>query len=266
LCSGQTLALYLEDGNPWLRMNHSSILIQVFLFQLAGVSCLWAQSSPLPGVALPAPASTAAPFSRGEVLNYSVNWPSGLSLGEAQLRVGSAEPGWDFEFTLNASLPGFEVKDHYRSEAGANFCSSRLEKDFVHGTRKTKETVSYDQQKHQAERKTDAGGKSEVAISDCVKDGMTFLYYLRRELASGRLPPAQVINFGAPYEISVAYGDARDVETDGVKQKADRILVSLRGPASSHSFEILFARDKARTPLEVRVPFSLGTFALELAR
>jgi hypothetical protein len=41
---------------------------------------------------------------------------------------------------------------------------------------------------------------------------------------------------------------------------------AIRGPKSEIHLEILFARDAARTPLLVLVPFSLGTFSLELIR
>jgi hypothetical protein len=245
----------------------SNIRFTVLLGTLA-FSFLQAQSVPAPRAAAAAPAATAgaAPFARGEALNFSVNWPSGLSLGEAQMKAGGGEPGWDFEFSIDASLPGFDVRDHYHSIADGSFCSARLEKNVTHGARKTKERVSYDQARHQAKRETDGGGGAEVSVNACVKDGLTFLYYLRRELAAGRLPPPQTINFGSPYEVSVTYGGTSSVEISGTTEKADRITVDLRGPASTHSFEILVARDKARTPLEVRVPFAMGTFALQLTR
>jgi hypothetical protein len=210
--------------------------------------------------------SGVTPFVRGEVLNYAVNWPSGLSLGEAQFKAGGGEPGWDFEFTLDASLPGFEIRDRYVSSADAQFCSIRLQKEVVHGVRKFKETVIYDQKKHQASRETSGGGKSDLPVPDCVKDALTFFYFLRRDLANGRVPLAQTINFGAPYQVTTTYGNASQIEIGGARQPADRVLVSYRGPASSQTFEIFFGRDPARTPLVIRVPFSLGTFALELVR
>jgi len=224
------------------------------------------QAPRVPASAQAMPAGGAGSFPRGESLNFSVNWPSGLSLGEAQMKVGGGEPGWQFDLSIDASLPGFEVRDRYHSTADASFCSALLEKDITHGARKTKETVSYDQAKHAAKRQTDAGGNAEVAINGCAKDGLTFLYFLRRELAAGRLPPPQTINFGAPYEITVSYGGEQQVQIGGSAEKADRVAVALRGPASTHNFEIFFARDKARTPLEIRVPFSMGTFALQLTR
>jgi hypothetical protein len=47
---------------------------------------------------------------------------------------------------------------------------------------------------------------------------------------------------------------------------ADRLIVTVKGPASEMSFEIFFARDPARTPVIIRVPLSPGMFSLELAR
>ena len=225
----------------------------------------WSQSA---GPNRPARVSGAGgmPFARGEVLNYSVNWPSGLSLGEAQLKAGGGEPGWEFEFSLEAGVPGLEVRDRYHASTDAQLCSVRLDKESVHGPRKARETVTCDREKRVAVRQTLGGGKSEVSIPDCVKDGLTFLYFLRRELAGGRMPPSQTVIFGAPYEVTARYADSPQIEVSGMRQPADRILVSFRGPASSHTFEIYFGRDPARTPLLVRAPFALGTFALELVR
>ena len=63
----------------------------------------------------------------GETLHYSINWPSGLSLGEATLRsdrtVESTDSasGWEFELNLDASVPGFAIRDQYRSTANRIF-------------------------------------------------------------------------------------------------------------------------------------------------
>jgi len=221
-----------------------------------------AQSLPPPAVS----ASGGMPFARGEILNYLVNWPSGLSLGEAQFKAGGGEPGWEFEFSMEASLPGLEIRDRYKSQVDAQFCSTRLEKESVHGPRKARETVTYEQEKHVAVRQTAGGGKSELSISDCVKDGLSFVYHLRRELGRGRVPETQTVNFGAPYQVTSTYANTLPIEVSGERHTADRVLVSFRGPASTQTFEIFFARDPARTPLIIRVPFSLGTFSLELVR
>src|ERR1700761_1760448 len=63
-----------------------------------------------------------------ETLRYSVNWPSGLSLGEATLRSFSSHDTnglerMHFEFDVDAGVPGFAVSDRFRSAASGNFCS-----------------------------------------------------------------------------------------------------------------------------------------------
>jgi hypothetical protein len=46
----------------------------------------------------------------------------------------------------------------------------------------------------------------------------------------------------------------------------DRLASSVHGPSSNLDFDLLFARDAARTPVLIRVPLALGTFSLELIR
>ncbi len=248
-----------------LQLFSGECLRRVWVLALLAGSTALAQSPARPATA--SGASGITPFARGEVLNYTVSWPSGLSLGEAQFKAGGGEPGWDFELTIDASLPAFDIKDHYRSTADAQFCSSRLEKESTHGPRKTRETVTYDQQKHQGVRQTTGGGgKTEFQIGECLKDALTFVYVLRRELANRRVPPAQTVNFGSQYQVTATYADSPQIDAAGTRQQADRVVIAYRGPVASHSFEIFFARDAARTPLVIRVPFSLGNFALELVR
>jgi hypothetical protein len=42
--------------------------------------------------------------------------------------------------------------------------------------------------------------------------------------------------------------------------------VAVKGPKSDFSFEVFFARDPARTPMQIRIPLALGTFTAELVR
>ena len=46
----------------------------------------------------------------------------------------------------------------------------------------------------------------------------------------------------------------------------DRVVVFGKGPKSDFTFEILFARDAARTPLSIKIPVTVGTLSLELVR
>jgi uncharacterized protein DUF3108 len=225
--------------------------------------------------ALAAPVSktgpTGFPFT-DETLNYTVSWPTGVTLGEAKMAATHIKDGngnagdWDFEITLSASVPGFTVADHYSSRATAELCSLTLEKELEHGSRKAHERTSFDQHAHVARRETIGGGKSDIDVSGCAHDALAFLYYARRELGQGRVPQHETVLFGAPYLVRLEYTGPQSVGAGNKKSEADRIVATLKGPASEITFEMLFARDAARTPLVVRVPLSLGMFSMELAR
>lgn len=206
-----------------------------------------------------------------ETLRYSVNWASGLSLGEATLRSdasqGKENAGWSFEATLDASIPGFALRDDYQATATADLCSTNLEKHLTHGPRKTNETVTFDQQKNTATRETEGGGgKTDLTVGTCAKDALTFMQFARRELAQGRLPPQQPVVFGAVYQVRLEYTGAQRIKYGDQTADADRILASIKGPVTDITVEIFFARDAARTPLLARIPLALGSFTVELIR
>jgi hypothetical protein len=202
-----------------------------------------------------------------ESLRYSINWASGLSLGEATLRADKGKEAWDFEVTMDASIPGFALRDRYHSAATLDLCSLQLEKSFTHGSRKADEKVTFDQQKNTATRETqNGGGKSEMSVSSCAKDALTFMQFARRELAQGRLAPQQAVIFGAMYQVRIEYTGAQKIKVGDQAADADRILATIKGPTTDLTVEIFFARDAARTPLLARIPLSLGTFTVELIR
>ncbi len=207
----------------------------------------------------------AVPFKNGEVLRYEVVWPTGLSLGEAEFRATSSQEGWKFRAELSASLPNFEVLDEYASEADHSLCSQKLKKDSLHGSKQTHEEITFDQKNRTAERESvGGGGVSEFTVPPCARDALTALYALRSDLAAGRIPPPDDLVFGALYGVVVTYAETREVEIAGERREADRLLVDITGPEASHNFEIFFGKDAARTPLLVKVPFSLGVFSLKL--
>ena len=213
------------------------------------------------------PDSQAAPWVDGEELRYEVTWPSGLSLGEASFRARATQSGWSFESDITASLPTMEIRDEYRSTADPELCSFEFEKNILHGAKKASESIEYDQASHTAIRRTlGGGGESEFTIPPCTRDGLTYLYFLRRELGSGSVPPPDDINFGAQVEVVVSYAQSLEIEIGGETVRADRILVDLTGPVSQRSVEMFVAQDAARTPLIVRTTFDLGTFSLKLLR
>jgi len=208
-----------------------------------------------------------APFKDGEILRYTVNWPSGLSLGEAQFTARRVSGlAWNFEMTLDAALPGFPIEDRYRAQASSSLCSERLDKSFRHGKRVSQEDIAFDSSGKVTRRTVPKGGSSEFDLPPCSRDALTFLFFLRQELAAGRIPVPQTIVFGAPYQLRFEYGGVKPVEIGGVRQDADRLVARLKGPASELSFELFFARDAARTLLLARVPLPVGAFTMELSR
>ncbi len=105
-----------------------------------------------------------------------------------------------------------------------------------------------------------------MKTSSCAKDALAYLYYVRRELGEGRLPPTQTVFFGSAYQIHLEFGGTQQIKIGDKPVEADRIQASLKGPSSDVNFEVYFLKDAARTPVLVKVPMSLGTFSMELVR
>ncbi len=220
-------------------------------------------------LALVAIAQTGFPF-QDETLHYNVNWPSGLSLGDATFTAQHLGDVWELAMTLDAGIPGFKVSDKVRSSATrSSLCSLDLERDISHGAKKTRENTAFDQKKGEATRITmypPGGGKSTIAIPSCARDAMAFLYFARRELGQGRVPPPQQVFFGSAYSVRMDYTGAQTITAGDKPAVTDHLVVHVKGPKSDFSFEMFFARDAARTPLIIRVPLSAGTFSMELVR
>jgi hypothetical protein len=186
-------------------------------------------------------------------------------MGEGRMNARRLEGGrWEFDLTLDASVPGVTVQDHYRSVATADLCSVEFERDSAHGAKKSREKVTFAQNDRTAHRTTttNGGGSSDFSVPACARDALTFLYFTRREMGQGRVPPADKLVFGGPYDIRLEYPGPETLKG----AVTDRLQSSVRGPSSNVSFDLLFARDPARTPLLIRVPLTLGTFSLELTR
>lgn len=217
-------------------------------------------------------ASVSIP-SGAEVLHYNINWPSGLTLGEATLRAVHAPDtatgpgGVDVELTIDASIPGFQIVDKYHSVESAGYCSIRFNKSYSHGSRKSEETTTFDPQQRTATRATaNSDGKSDFTTPACPHDMLAFLYFVRSELTQGRLPQQQPLFFGAVYDVRLQFRDTEPVKLTGRSVDADRITVSFRGPASHGTFDMFLAKDAVRTPVLFRVPLSIGVFSAELAK
>jgi hypothetical protein len=208
-----------------------------------------------------------------ETLRYSINWPSGLSLGEATLTASSSQkvvdghelPSMHFQFDLDAGVPGFAVSDRFRSAASGSFCSAEFQKTTSHGPKKVDDKETFDPNTGTVTRGS-GSGQSDISANTCGKDALAFLYFVRQELSQGRIPPRQTVFYGAPYEVRLESAGTENVKIANRPVDTDHLKASVDGPSSSISFDLFFLQDKARTLALVRVPLALGTFSMELAK
>ena len=216
-------------------------------------------------------ALTGFPFG-SEDLAYRVNLPTGQKIGTGHLRAAKSGRDWKFEFSLDGGIPGFTIDDTYKSVSSGELCSSEFSKRFVHGKRKGGEVETVDRALATASRSTiNGGGKSDFPVADCTRDALGLLFFARRELGQGRVASGQQFLFGNLYRADIVYTGPETIQAGGQPVVADRLVVNLKGPSSTRQFEILFARDAARTPLLFRVPIMQGTgqmgkFTMELVR
>src|SRR4051794_18760520 len=212
----------------------------------------------------PAANLTGFPF-QNEALHYKIRWTDGLLLGDAVFSARKAENGWTLETSIEAGIPGFAIKDIYRSSATAELCSNDFERKYNHGGKQTAEQTTFDRPLRRAARRTTqppSDGKSEFSIPACPHDAVAFVYFMRREMGQGRVAPAETIYFGSQYSAGLRYTG----EVKAPQGLADRVVGTIKGPSSSFTVEIDFARDAARTPLAIRVPLAVGTLTAELVR
>jgi len=213
---------------------------------------------------------TGFPF-QTETLHYRVIWPGGKALGEVTM---GARPtpggGWDFDMSTNVGIPLVPIADKYQASATTfDLCSVTLNREISHGNKRVVERTKFDQKANQAMRQTvvpAGGGKTEMALPTCARDALTYIYYGRREMGQGRVPPAAKVFFGSPYEVKTNYTGAMDVPVGGKTKTTDKLEVSVKGPASDFKVEVFYDRDAARTPLLIRIPVTIGTVSLELVR
>ncbi|HTP88190.1 MAG TPA: DUF3108 domain-containing protein [Bryobacteraceae bacterium] len=227
-----------------------------------------------------ASAHAAEPQPASDRSHYTINWPSGLNLGEATLTLtktvaAEGKPAeLRSELTIDASIPGFGVTDRYTARASADYCSAQFDKKLRHGARHADEQLTFDQEHMTVTRETLTAehehgedlGKSDASAPACAKDALTFLAFLRHDLAEGRLPQQQPVFFGAAYDVKVDFRGTETLKVGETSMQADHVDVTLKGPASDISLVIFFAKDAGRTPVVFRVPLALGTFSMELAK
>lgn len=215
-----------------------------------------------------ASAQTGFPF-QDESLHYTLNYPSGLSLGDATLSAHKTAKGWDFTVNLEASVAGFRIKDKYTSTMVEGYCSAEFKRDILHGSKSTREKTTFDQEKGTAKRVTEFpadGGVTDITTGPCGRDAIDFLYFARKELGQGRMPPAQTAYFGSAYSVRQNYTGMQVITLGDKKETTDQVIFSVKGPKAEFTVQVYFARDAARTPLVIKIPQTAGSLTLELVR
>lgn len=213
------------------------------------------------------PKLTGFPFT-DEDLNYSILWPTGISLGEAHLHARHSGDKWNFSLTLDASIPGYTIKDAYHSDIVPDFCSESFDRTLTHGSHVVSEKETVDREHGTATRGASSGNsaKAEIPVPACVKDALAYLFYSRREMGQGRVPSAQDVLLGALHPIRVDYVGAPLITMNGKEVQTDEVTCTWELGSSAYSFEVYYARDAARTPLRITAPFAMGKFSMELVR
>jgi hypothetical protein len=217
-------------------------------------------SSALSFAAAP-PALTGFPFT-DEDLNYAVDWPGGANLGEAHLHAKHSGTDWNFTLTLDAGVPGFAVKDTYRSDIVGDLCSASFDRSTSHGSHVVKDKQTIDRERGTATRP----GSVDIPVPACVKDALAYLFYSRREMGQGRVPAAQSVLFGGLLDIRVDYVGAPVISVNSKQEQSDKVTCTIKLKGAEHTFDDYYARDPARTPLLITVPFAMGKFSMELIR
>lgn len=207
------------------------------------------------------------PFPEDERLSFSIDWPSGLSVGSAEFRARFVDPGWRFQTALRATLPEIEVNDAFVSRTDEALCSIEFEKHVRHGRKRAHESLRFGPG---TVRRTNLEGNSAdppgmEPAGSCAQDALAYLYHLRRDLAAGRIPPPADVFFGARYRVTLRHAQTRRIVLHAERLLADEIRAVVRGPAAEHSFSIYFGRDEARTPLLFRVEVEGTPFTMQLA-
>lgn len=201
-----------------------------------------------------------------ENLQYVINWPSGIGLGEGKLKANRSDGEWNFHLEFEAAIPGFRVMDKFSSITNGDQCSLTFHKELQHGKRKTQEKLTFDPKGGSAERETIGGGKSKFPVPACANDALSYLFQVRKEIAAGRVPAPQDVYYGAPYHVRLENKGSQKIKVGESMEDADRILANIKGPVSDFVIEVFLGKDEARTPLVIKVPLGMAVFSVELVR
>ena len=242
------------QAQPGLSQLCRSLLLLLLIFPAS----LMAQSA----------SSSWPPLASGERLTFNLLWPSGISFGEAFLEASRVGEQIHLKATVVAELPQHRVSYSFTSITDQQLCSIRFNETLREGQKTTETSSEFDQEKHVV-RSTRAGATTEHAIPACARDPLALHYHFRRQLALGQVPigtPEAVGAFylGGDYAVRYEAITPESVKLGSKEWEGQRFLITARGSSGERSFEMWLRPDDARTPVAIRIPFSLATFSAEL--
>jgi hypothetical protein len=97
-----------------------------------------------------------------------------------------------------------------------------------------------------------------------VKDALSFLFFTRRELLSGRVPAPQTILLGGRYEVKLTPLGQEKIRSGDKTYDTDKYGCHVQGSGGAVDVDLYFARDSVRTPVLARIPLAMGAFSVEL--
>jgi len=201
-----------------------------------------------------------------QTFTYTINWPSGLSLGESSITSRVNGDGMEYRMVLQAGFPGIPLRDEYVSKVNGSGCTTEFTKEAVHGTKKINEKLTFNGVGGLKRETPGGGGVSQAMVPACAHDGLGFLFFLQKELAQGRMPSSATVIMGAQYQLTLTPAGSQQITLGPDRLEADRFICKSKGPGSEQNFELFFLRDAARTLAIAKVQFPVGSFAMELVR
>ena len=203
------------------------------------------------------------PWERGERRVYQLLWPSGVSLGEAVLEASSDGEEIHLQATVEAKLPQHDVHYVFSAVATQELCSLRFQQQISEGSRAWEESFEFDPVTRQV-RRTRNGQSSVTTVPECPRDPLTFLYYFRGQLASGKTPGMEELFLGTTIPLRSEAVAPETVKLGSREWEGDRFLVTYTPPGGEKFFEVWVHPGSARVPVGAKVPLALAIFAAEL--
>ena len=173
----------------------------------------------------------SVPAFENEQLRYSINWPSGLSLGEAQLGASRQKTETDAVGRLHFTVrPGCRSSRLSRfgplsaRKRPVNSARSSFRRTATHGPKKTDEKETFDPAgRHRNPR--DHRRRKVGAEDACLWPRMRWPSFTScaSELSQGRMPPTQTVFFGAAYEVRLDFAGTQSIKLGDKPVEADRV-------------------------------------------